>query len=343
MRPIILALSIAIAASATAADNKLLGPEDYLQITIDSKLHYNMIQQPAKTPIEELNCPRRDESTRVVMNGKEKKLVAWQPKAEAVKLLNEGEELWQKNDYAAASQKYKAAIDADPDVAAGYFFYGDALLFGADDSSAALVQYRKGIALDPTLPSGHFFAHRALVRLGRYDDAREEVIKALTYYPGYEVIWKLADKPEQWNAKPVVRHRFDVPAGLLGKRQGDSIDIWAGPDFKFMTYAICKAVWTNEPQFAKRHVPQGWSNDEERACVASWLMGELNRAKGKPEAMPPLAQHLYDVTQNHLLDGYIFFEIIGQHCPLGLATLDDASRDQIEQYIRKYVIVPAKP
>jgi tetratricopeptide (TPR) repeat protein len=278
---------------------------------------------------------------RVVTEGKERKLVAWDVKLEALNVLNEGDELWDKKDYKGAAEKFKASIAADPGAPMGYFFYGDALLNGAGDAEAALAQYRKGIALDPTLPTGHFFAHTALVELDRRDEAREEIVKALTYYPGYEAIWKIADKPQRWNAKPVVRHKFDPPDGIVGKRQGDSIDIWGGPDSTWLMYAICKAAWANEPQFAKNHPVRGWSTLEERACVGAWLLGQYNKADQKIDKLDPLARHVWDVAQNKLLDGYVLFEIIGQHCPMAMATLDDESREQVEQYIRKYVIVPA--
>lgn len=338
MRPVIFALSLAVAGIA-AAEDLVIDPLQYLKIMADSKLVYNVGSSAAKTPAEVLNCPHRDPSMRVVLEGKEKKLVPWNVKLEALNLLNEGEQLWDKQDYKGAAEKYQASIAAAPDAPTGYFFYGDALLGG--DAEAALAQYRKGIALDPTLPTGHFFAHTALVQLGRRDEAREEIVKALTYDPGYEAIWKIADKPERWNAKPVVRHKFDPPEGIVGKRQGDSIDLWAGPDHQWLMYAICKAAWANEPQFAKQHPTRGWSTSEERACVGAWLVGQYNNADQKVDKFDPLARHVWDVAQNKLLDGYILFEIIGQHCPLALATLDDASRDQVEQYIRKYVIVPA--
>jgi len=325
-----------LVASAAAAED-VLGPAEYLAILAESKLHYNILSTPSKTPIEELRCPRRDESTRLVIEGDKKKLVAWTVKLEALKLMNEGETLFQARDYAGATEKYKAAIAADPQAPSGYYFYGDALLFGSKDAAAALAQYEKGIALDPTQPLGHFFASTALVQLERPDEAREHVIKALTYYPSYQSLWKVAaSSSERWNVKPVVRHKFEPPAGYLGKGVKGT-DIYAGADNQWLGYAMCKAVWASEPQFAKRRTAGGWSLEEERACVLNQMMAQHNKG-----AHTPLDQHLVDVLQAHLLDGYILFEIIGQHCPIGLSVLDDEAIRQIDGYIRKYVIVAAK-
>ena len=241
----------------------------------------------------------------------------------------------------------------DPQAVSGYYFLGDTLLFGKKDAAAALEQYRKGLALDPTMPSGHFFASTALVHLGRNDEAREEIINALTYYPSYETVWKIADKSvDRWNMRPVVRHKFEPPDGYLGVKDHDGVDIYGGPSLEWFGYAMCKAVWANETRFRKQHDEHGWSMDEERACVANQMMTAYNVTKarlekeGKPQAaadvvaaLPPLEAHLWDVTKAGLLDGYILFEIIGQHCPLFISLASDEAARAVDSYIRTFVIV----
>jgi hypothetical protein len=59
-------------------------------------------------------------------------------------------------------------------------------------------------------------------------------------------------------------------------------------------------------------------------------------------AMPQLERHIYEAAQAHLLDGYLLFEIIGQKCRIGMSMMDDASRQQVEGYIRKYIILAAE-
>jgi hypothetical protein len=72
------------------------------------------------------------------------------------------------------------------------------------------------------------------------------------------------------------------------------------------------------------------------------MMGAYNKAKESVDAMPPLERHLWEVAQAKLLDGYILFEIIGQHCPMVMSTGNDEAIKQVDAYIRKYVIV-ARP
>src|SRR5207248_5101537 len=158
MRKLLIVLALCAAPAAAAADD-VLNPADYLKILTDSKLRYNILSTPSKTPVEEMRCPRRDMTMRAVADSNGKiSLVEWKVKPEARKLLDDAETLYDAKKYEEAGAKYKAATEVDPQAVSGYFFYADTLLFGAKDAAAALAQYQKGIALDPTLPLGYFFA-----------------------------------------------------------------------------------------------------------------------------------------------------------------------------------------
>ena len=281
MRRLLLSL-ILIALPIIARADEVLGPAEYLKILVDSKLHYNMLSQPSKTPAALMTCPRRDERMRVVREGDGKKLIQWNVKLESLNLLNEGEVFYQAEKYDEAAAKFKAAIDMDPEFPSAYLFYGDVFLFGAKDPAAALAQYQKAIALDPTLPAPHFFASTAYTRLGRKAEAREQVIQALTFYPGYETLWKVAaQSPQGWGIKPVTRHKFEPPQGYLGAKTKDGIDIYGGTNGEWLGYAMCKAVWANEKKFEKRHSKDGWSTEEEHACVFNQLMSAYNATESK--------------------------------------------------------------
>jgi tetratricopeptide (TPR) repeat protein len=349
---------LALAPSLHAADDV-----NYARLLADSKLHYKLLGEPSKTPVPEMNCPRRFATTRVVPDGTGRKLVDWNVKPEASALIDEAETLFQAKQYDAAREKYEQAIAKDADAVVAYFAAGDTLLFSGKDPAGALQWYLKGIALDPTLPLGYFFSSTAYIRLGRTDDAREAVIKALTLHPAYESIWTVAKQtPEVWGIQPVVRHPFTPPAGYLGVKGKDGIDVYGGPDAAWLGYAICKAAWANEKQFASRRSAGGWSLDEERACVLSQLDGAYNVTESRLEnvekergvenpvierkavmdALPPLERHIFEAAEADLLDGYILFEIIGQRCPIAISILPPEPLQQIEAYIRKYVILPAK-
>ena len=342
------------ALASVAAAEELLGPIDYLKVLADSKLQYNIGSQPSKTPAALPTCPRRDESMRVVQRGAEKKLVPWPMTVETGGLLSEGGRLFQAKRFDEAAAKYKAALEKDPESATAYLFYGDTFLMGAEDPASALAQYQKAIALDPTLPRPHFFASTAYVQLDRKSDAREEIVRALAYNPSYEAVWKIAlNNPEFWGIKPVTRYRFEPPPGYLGVKGSNGIDIFPGENGEWLGYALCKAVWANESRFKNNHAADEWSLVEEHACVLNQLMSVYNATQAKLEkqvsapvtekaviaALPPREAHIFDAANAHLLDAYILFEIIGRNCSLMLSTMNDQARQQVEAYIRKYLIV----
>lgn len=360
MRAVLLSICLfacLFALTSVAAADEVLGPAEYLKIVAESKLQYNIGSKPARMPVDLPACPRRDESMRVVQRGGEKKLAPWPMNPEIIGPLSEGRKLFQAEKFEEAAAKYAAALEKDPEFAPAWLFYGDTFLMGAKDPAAALKQYQKAIALDPTLPRPHFFASTAYVQLGRKSDAREEIVRALAYNPSYEAVWKVAlDNPEFWGIRPVVRRRFEPPPGYLGTKGPNGIDIFAGENNEWLGYALCKAVWANEERFRKGHSANGWSLEEEHACVLNQLIGVYNATEAKLEkqartpvtekavaaAMPPREAHIFDAAGAHLLDAYILFEIIGRNCPMMLSTMNDQARQQVEAYIRKYIIVAAE-
>jgi tetratricopeptide (TPR) repeat protein len=330
---------------------EVLQPADYLTILTGSKLTYNIRSEPSQSPVEELKCPRRDERTRVVVENGEKKLAARDVKLEALKLILEGEQHYRAERMKEAREKYAAAIATDPRAISAYLYDGDALLIGSDDPAGALEQYRKGIALDPTLPAGHFFASTAYAKLGRLKEARDEVVQALMFYPGYESVWKTGTRdPDFWGVRPMVRHPFEPPTGVIGRKAPNGVDVFTGKDGEWIGYATCKAVWANEPRFANKHMGSGgWSLEEERACLMNHLLATLNatgtRLKKERKggdaiaALPARERHIYEVSRAKLLDGYILFEIIGQQCPMAMSLLKDDLQKELEKYIRTYVVI----
>lgn len=341
--------------STAVAAEKPLSVVAYLKILADSKLTYNHIDQPSKTPVETRTCPDAEGPLRVVERDGEKKLVPWIPSPAASKLLAEGEKAFQAGEHIEAAARFMLAVEKDPEAVTAHLFLGDAFLIGGKDPELALAQYQKAIALDPTFPSGHLFASTAYVQLGRKADAREEIIRLLTYHPSYEPVWKIARNPQVWGIRPVRSHRFEPPKGYLGVKGPKGIDIYGGTNGEWLGYALCKAAWANEPQFQAKRTEGGWSLDEEYACVLNQFGAVYNATKAKLQekasapvaqsdvvaALPPLEAHLHEVASEQLLVGYILFEIVGRNCPLGLRVMDDAMKRQVEGYIRKYVIVAA--
>jgi tetratricopeptide (TPR) repeat protein len=353
MRYMLFAVALFAVSTAGAAEAPL-SPAAYLKMLLDSKLQYNVIHEPSRTPAEIRTCPEPGGPLRVVVRDGAKELVPWIPSPAASKLLAEGEKYFQAGEYVEAAARYMLATEKDPQALTAHLFLGDAYLIGGKDPEMALAQYQKAIALDPTFPSGHLFSATAYVQLGRKAEAREEIIRALTSHPTYEPVWKIArSAPQTWGIRPVRPHRFEPPKGYLGAKGPKGIDVYGGANGEWIGYALCKAVWANEPQFQKKRAKGDWSLDEESACLQSQLASAYNATRVDLQkqvsapvtesaviaALPPLEAHLREVASEDLLDGYILFEILGRNCPVALRLIDDAMKQQVERYVRKYVIV----
>ena len=215
---------------------------------------------------------------------------------------------------------------------------------------------RSNVTSDAMSAKGHLAAANSHADAGRLPEAREELVKALLADPSLRsALDALEKKPEAYGAAPLVRHPFDPPQGLVGNRKSDVIEMSAGVDGAWLGYSVCKAVWMYEPDYRKKHgvAKNEWSVAEENACITNELAGELNSTRAKLEketkgavkqesviaALPEPMRHIREVTEKKLLDGYVLFEVLGQQCPTAIARLDDASRAQLERYIREYVVV----
>lgn len=333
-------------------------PAWYLQRLADSKNVYNVESKPASNPIDEYTCKTRVGEVARIRSGDHWTLGIPKRHPDSAKLLAEGEELFHQKQYAEAAVRYRKMIELDANDAIAHLLYGDVYFFGDRDYAAAAAEYRKALAIDAANPMAHFFSANALMRLDRPDEARAAVVAALSYNPVYESLYKALDTdPDAFGLRPMARHRFDPPRGYLGKADGKGITIYGG-DGEWLTYAICKAVLRNEPAARKEVLGDAEeveaSFEEERACVAAHVDGNLNRTRAtlekaagkKPvsdadvrKAASPLVRHLVEVLETGLFDGYVAFEILGQRCPIAAPMYPEELHQQVEKYVARYVVV----
>lgn len=351
------ALLAFVAIPLAAAEWK--SPDWYLQQLRDSKNVYNVDVKSASSPIDEYTCPMRVGQVARIRSGNRWTLGIPKRHPDSAKLLAEGEELFDRKQYAEAAVRYRKMIALDADDAGAHLLYGDVFFFGEGDYAAAVAEYRKALAIDGANSMAHFFSANALMRLDRPDEARAAIVAALSYNPVYESLYGVLDtEPDAFGLRPMVRHRFDPPRGYLGKPDGNGITVYGGADGEWRTYAICKAVLRNEPAARKEVLGDAEaveaSFEEERACVTAYVDGNLERTRAtlekaagkKPvsdadvrKAAPPLVRHLVEVLETGLFDGYVAFEILGQRCPIAAQMYPEELHQEVEKYVARYVVV----
>jgi tetratricopeptide (TPR) repeat protein len=334
--PLRLALTLCLLAAVRPLAGQEGSPEDLARAIASSKLRYDLGENgapgPVKKPVEELHCPARSTAQRVVRTAGGKELKPWSAKA-APRFDEAGK------------------------------------LFAAQRYAEAGLLYRKALELDPTLPQAHRSLADVLVKLGRLAEAQDEYVKALVYDPSSDAAFSgLADLGAKAGFT-VVRHALLPPEGALGEVQEGRVPIALGPGEKeWVPYLLCKAVWRNEPSYRARRLGKegegtySWTVQEETECLVSYLVGNLGTTeteiqsaaqKARPEstpvevpveqvlaAAPPLTRHLKEAADAGLLPGYALFAVLGRRCPAAIAVLPDRAQEDLERYIRRFVIVP---
>jgi tetratricopeptide (TPR) repeat protein len=353
-----------------------LAAQDLAEITKvmeNSKLTYQIgVTGPVKKPAEDLHCPERSSGMRVVRSPDGgKKLVSWEPGKEAAPHFEAAEKLFSAHNFAAAGEEYKKGLALDPTYGPGWLYSGD-IPFAQKDFPAALTAYRKALELDPTLAQAHRFAADVLLMLGRFPEAQDEYVKALVYDPSYEGALEGLAFLGVRAGFTVARHEFLPPQGVLGEVDGGRVAIAVGEEQKqWFSYFICRAVWRNEPSYrvqrlgkAEGQGPYNWTLREETECLLSYLVGNLNLVEAELEkkaaaqqgqekakipsdqvlaAAPPLVRHLKEVADAGLLPGYALYTVLGRRCPMASVMLPDKSLEDLERYIRRFVIISTPP
>lgn len=364
----IVPLSLAFLVISSAASGKELDTLlDHVRLMSESKLSYDALPSGVvKKPVTGLECPARHSAQRVVVTGGGKQLVPWAPKPEAKEHFISAEEHFQAKRLAEAGAEYAAGLAIDPDFGPGWLYGGD-VPYASGLYAEALASFRKALELDSTLAEAHRFAADALVRLGRYPEAREEYIQALADDPAdpnaLEALENLGRRAGFAVERPPA---FAPPRAFLGELVSGHVE-WvmnAGEAADWLPYVTCKAVWRHEDTFRTRKLgqksgtPYAWSLAEERECVTSYYSGllssaeekvkETNRQAGRKRAKiteaeilaaaPSLFSHLQQVLAAQQLDGFVLFAVVGPRCPTTLALLPDDAHQAIESYLRSFVV-----
>ena len=327
---------------------------DFVAIQQRSRITYQVVDLAkggsVKKPASELRCPPINPRQRRVRDsrGVVVRIENWQPAAAAAPFFTRAESARAAGRLQEAADAWAQGLALSPEYGPGWVSAGDVQL-ARKDYAAALGSYRKALALDPGVAPAHRSAADALVRLGRLSEAEDEYIQALVYEPGYEEVWKSLEEIGPKAGFTVHRLAAAIPAGAIGDVVDGKVEIGvASPEW--LPYLNCKAVWRHEEAYRRERmaaVPRrysrsvsvagteySWSVAEEMECLRSYVA-----ANRKAAAVPELACTLMRVEEAGLLDGFIFFTLLGQRCPMELALISDPERAQVERFIRKFAVV----
>jgi tetratricopeptide (TPR) repeat protein len=119
---------------------------------------------------------------------------------EAKNFLRQAEESFHKKDYDNALKLYSKAIETQPDYYQAILYKGDAYYF-LKEYSTALTYFLKACELKPDLLEPRKYITDALTKSGKYKEASDACIEAITVYPDETMFYKLEDITESLNKR----------------------------------------------------------------------------------------------------------------------------------------------
>jgi tetratricopeptide (TPR) repeat protein len=105
--------------------------------------------------------------------------VGWSPSfaqsdpKDAATYHKDGLKFWKANNFDAATESFRKAIDVDPTFVPAYFHWGN-MLFQLDRFDEAIAKYREATELEPKLLAAYFNWGNALAGQGKMNEAIEK-------------------------------------------------------------------------------------------------------------------------------------------------------------------------
>jgi len=187
----------------------------------------------------------------------------------------------------------------------------------------------------------------ALMKLGRFKEAREALAWALVLNPRYPAI---LDKLRA-HARELGLGR--QPSGLvirsMARKAGKDVEILFDPSSgaHWLAFAGCKALWIGEPSHRKEmtgSTDRAFSSTEELECFAALLAiyaGERDAGRAKAD---PSLDRMLRIAEDKLLDVFVLYEITSRVDPQITLRLTKQQRELVRRYVLKYVLsVPDAP
>lgn len=254
--------------------------------------------------------------------------------------LSKAEPFFKNKRYKKAMKLYSEAIEESPRCYVAYSHVGDCHYFQGQ-AEEALPWYDKVLALNPHDFLGYFYRANTLVRLDRYDEARDAYVQALSMKPHRESILKAVRARSQDLGIRVVDSPFRPQA--FARQEKDGIAIYVSPGAAhWLAYGLCKAIWIGEASHReertgnREHV---WSLVEERQCLTSMLENYYALREDDTIDADPETERLLSILKDEMLDGFVMYEIASRLHPHTMLLLPEEMFADVVDYVRTHVLV----
>ncbi len=165
-------------------------------------------------------------------------------------LFEKAEENWKEKSFANALQYYLQVNKYDPDNLAAMAYIGQCYRL-TGDFDESIKWLKKVVKLDFHYYLGHFFLANAYLEKGKLDKAKEEILIAHVLNRNDTHITESLERILAESKETMAKWSGYARVNLISVK-ADSIII-SVPKYGWSSYGMCKAMWVNEPEFAKEH------------------------------------------------------------------------------------------
>jgi len=224
----------------------------------------------------------------------------------------------------------------------------------------ALELYRSVQKLEPSYPYVFTLMGDVFFRQGNYKQAKEDFEKAIQEnFIDYQAHWFLADtlwalgEEEQAATEITIAHLLNVNhAGILSRLKqyrnetgrpwhewnfnpqyvisADGEKVTIKSQKEWLGYAMVKAVWKYEPDYAEKMVGSEYKNQAvsfqgEKEAIASLIAGQPNAYK-----------NIEGIIHDGFINEMIFYEIVSKQSPASIVLLPKDDFIKIVSYVNRY-------
>lgn len=269
-------------------------------------------------------------------------LVTYPMNDEAVRILNQAEPLFQAKDYAAAEREYGRALEVAPGYYLALLSYGDCAFFSGN-LQAALRRYEMAIEANPFDHRGYYYRANVLTEMGQIDEALDGYAWALATRPRHALLLQgLATREKRLGA--VVQSDLLRPRSVA-RQDKDGVQVASDGTAHWLAFGACKAMWLGEPAHRKEmtgHEDHSITTTEEKECLASLLGVYASQREAGAIAAEPALDTLIEVVKAGMATEFILYELASRLSPHMLVLVEPAHRERLRNFVRRFVLVPAK-
>lgn len=240
---------------------------------------------------------------------------------QASEKINKAERFFQRQQYRDAIEYYREAITLAPKFYNIWTLIGDAF-YNMGEYDSARVYLQKAIQLNFIDYDAHWYLADTYLATGKQDLALEQLTLAhvlnRTLPTLLDRLKSLREKSNPWNPW-TFQPRYEL------SKSGHQVNVTA--TYKWLGYAMVKAVWKYEPGYAESMRPNHNNDDmllsiqQEREA----LLAELTQEKLFPE--------LTKAVNAGYADEAILYEVVLPQYPSAILSLDPRQIKRIAEYV----------